>query len=207
MVILPSTYLPSISYIERIIAASKRGERVIIDIGEHYIKRSPRNRAKIATAQGVMELTVPVKNANRPRQPMHSVEIDYSKRWQHQHYTAMLSAYKSSPFFDHYSPYIEPIYRREYKKLTELNGELLKVIFKLLQLNKSVSFDSSLTYIEPTTTDRDLRPKGSIENGFEPREYIQVFSDRLPFEADLSMLDLLFCEGPNALDYVGASRR
>ncbi|MFI3303686.1 MAG: WbqC family protein [Rikenellaceae bacterium] len=205
MIILPSSYLPSISYISQIVA--NKGE-CQIDLGEHYIKRSARNRARIMTAQGVMELTIPVKNANRPRQPMQTMQIDNSKRWQHQHWMAILSAYKSSPYFDHFAPYFEPLYRREFSLLVEFNDALLQVVFKLMRVGAESHPTASTSYITATPEDLDLRPKGALSQlQFEPVEYIQVFCDRLPFAADLSILDLLFCEGPNALDFLGASRR
>lgn len=199
MTILPSTYLPAISYFAAIIDGD-----CTIDIGEHYIKRSPRNRTRIMTAQGVMELSIPIKKANRPRSAMHTMEIDYSKKWQHQHWIAILSAYKSSPFFDHYAPYFEPLYRREYKLLTEFNNDLIKLIIKLLKLQ---SPEISNTYIVAKDGDLDLRPKGAIEVQKAVEPYIQVFFDRIPHEANLSIIDLLFCEGPNARAILEASRR
>ncbi|MFI3248548.1 MAG: WbqC family protein [Rikenellaceae bacterium] len=199
MTILPSSYLPSISYFRAIINGDST-----IDIGEHYIKRSPRNRTRIMTAQGVMELSIPIKKANRPRSAMHSMEIDYSKRWQHQHWIAILSAYKSSPFFDHYAPYFEPLYKREYRLLTELNHELISLIVRLLQLPMP---NISTNYITPSDLDLDLRPKGAIESQPSVEEYMQVFFDRVPHEQNLSIIDLLFCEGPNARALLMASHR
>ncbi|MFI3289651.1 MAG: WbqC family protein [Rikenellaceae bacterium] len=199
MTILPSSYLPAISYFVAILSGD-----CTIDIGEHYIKRSPRNRTRIMTAQGVMELSIPIKKANRPQSAMHSMEIDYSKRWQHQHWITILSAYKSSPFFDHYAPYFEAIYRREYRLLTEFNYELIKLITKLLQLPLP---EVSKDYIKAESGDIDLRPKGTIESHKSVEPYIQVFFDREPFEANLSIIDLLFCEGPNARVLLMASHR
>ena len=98
MVILPTAYMPSVEYVARLLR-----EECVIDLGENYVKRSERNRASILSANGVMQLTVHVENANRPRQPIRDVRIDYSKRWQHQHWVSILSAYKSSPYFDHFA--------------------------------------------------------------------------------------------------------
>ena len=76
MTILPIAYMPSVEYVARLLR-----EECVIDLGEHYIKRSQRNRAQILSANGVMSLTVNVENANRPRQKIKDVRIDYSKRW------------------------------------------------------------------------------------------------------------------------------
>lgn len=202
MVIIPSTYLPSIGQIQQIIAAQ---DGVVMDIGEHYVKRSERNRARIMTAQGVMDLTVPVQRANRARQPMHSITIDNSKRWQHQHWITILSAYKSSPYFDHYAPYIEPIYSQKFERLVDLNAALLAVVFRLLRIDCPIEVREE--YIEAEEGDIDLRKKGGGEILLSTTPYIQVFEDRQPFVANLSILDLLFCEGTNASGFLGASRR
>ncbi len=192
MVILPSTYLPSIEHFAHIV----RGDYVI-DLGENYIKRSSRNRAQIMTANGVMALTVNIRNANRPRTPMYKMEIDYSKKWQHQHWTAIVSAYKSSPFFDYYADYLEDFYRQEYTSLTEYCCALTSLILKLL--GKSSKLNISQEYVHATEEDIDLIPKDahSPEVRFEP--YVQVFADRHPFAENLSILDLLLNEGPNTL--------
>ena len=75
-----------------------------------------------------MELTVHVRNANRPRQPVRDVRIDYSKRWQHQHWGALVASYKGSPYFDFYAEYFEPFYRREYGFLADYNRGLLELL-------------------------------------------------------------------------------
>ncbi len=202
MIVLPSAYLPSVEYFVHLLS----GGDVVIDCGEHYIKRSLRNRTEIMTAQGRMTLTIPICNANRPRTKMTTVEIDNSKRWQHQHWIAILSAYRSSPYYDHYAPFIEPIFTREWHSLVELNKVLLEVVLKLLKMgNRSPQIDSVKSpryvdsYYECCEGDVDLRPKGALEQGLFTAQYTQVFSDRVEFIPNLSILDLLFCEGPNAL--------
>ncbi len=195
MIILPATYLPQIAHFKAIIAGD-----YVIDIAEHYIKRSERNRAHIMTANGVMALTVNIKRANRPRTPMREVEIDYSKRWQHQHWEAIRSAYKSSPYFDYYADMLEEFYTREYKFLVEYNLAFTQLILKLLQQPAELKIADS--YVTATSDDVDLRAKGSALPGavFEP--YVQVFDDRNPFVENLSILDLVLCEGTNAISYL-----
>ncbi len=195
MVILPSAYLPSVAYFKVLISGD-----YIIDIGEHFVKRSERNRAQIMTANGVMPLSVNVRNANRPRTPMATMEIDYSKRWQHQHWIAIISAYKSSPYFDYYADSLEVFYKTEYQHLTEYNTALTKLILRLLQQSESLNISPS--YITASPQDIDLRAKGALLPNASFKPYIQVFADREPFAPNLSILDLLLCEGPNALSYL-----
>ena len=195
MVILPTAYMPSVEYVARLLR-----EECVIDLGENYVKRSERNRASILSANGVMQLTVHVENANRPRQPIRDVRIDYSKRWQHQHWVSILSAYKSSPYFDHFASELEPFYRREWRFLVDYNMEYLQSLLRLLGAKREVRLSEQ--YVEAEQGDLDLRPKHNEGSTFVAEPYFQVFSDRMPFEANLSVLDLLMCEGPAAVSAV-----
>ena len=195
MVILPLAYMPSVEYVTRLLR-----EECVIDLGENFIKRSERNRAHILSANGVMALTVNVENANRPRQKMRDVKIDYSKRWQHQHWVSILSAYKSSPYFDHFAHRIEPFYRKEWKYLVDYNLEYTSTLLSLLGVNRELPLSQS--YYEAQPDDLDLRPKHKESSTFVAEPYFQVFSDRMPFEATLSILDLIMCEGPQAVNAV-----
>ena len=195
MVILPSAYMPSVEYVARLLR-----QECIVDLGEHYVKRSQRNRAHILSANGVMPLTVHVENANRPRQRIRNVKIDYSKRWQHQHWVSILSAYKSSPYFDHYASVIEPFYRREWRFLVDYNMDYLHTLLRLLGAKCEVTVSEN--YVEAAAEDLDLRPRQKEDSTFVAEPYYQVFSERMPFESNLSILDLLMCEGPSAIDAV-----
>lgn len=189
-ILLPAAYLPSISWF----CALLQGE-CLIDLGEHFIKRSERNRARIMTSDGVMELTAQVVRANRPRQPMHTMHLDYSKRWQKQHWGALVAAYKASPYFDYYAPRLERFYDREYRSLAEFNLALIAELCAMLGLTPPAT---SETYVVAGEGDLDLRPKQK-DPAFETEPYIQVFADRQPYVGDLSIVDLIFNEGPAAL--------
>ena len=195
MTILPLSYLPSVEYVARLLR-----EQCVIDVGENYVKRSERNRAYILSANKVMPLTVNVVGGNRPRLPMRDVEIDYSKRWQHQHWVSIVSAYKSSPYFDHYASYLEPFYRREWRYLVDYNRELLELLLRLL--GSPMALPLSEQYVESREGDLDLRPKHREGSTFVAEPYFQNFSERMPFQPNLSVLDLLLCEGPSAIDGV-----
>ena len=195
MTILPVAYMPSVEYVARLLR-----EECVVDLGEHYVKRSQRNRAQILSANGVMSLTVNVENANRPRQRIRDVRIDYSKRWQHQHWVSILSAYKSSPYFDHYAHLLEPYYKREWRYLADYNMEYTHTLLGLLGLENKINISEK--YVIAQEGDLDLRPKQNEGSTFVAEPYFQVFSDRMPFEANLSILDLLMCEGPQAVSAV-----
>ena len=189
MLILPATYLPDIEYVARLITA---GDDYIIDCGENYIKRSVRNRATIMTANGTLDLTVPVVNANRPRTPMSRMQIDYSKPWQHQHWVAILSAYRSSPYFDMLAEQLEGFYTAHHTSLVDFNLAILRTLLDFM--GYTAPLRTSDTYITANEGDIDLRPKHRTTE-FTTPHYFQLFSDRIPFAENLSILDLLMSEG------------
>lgn len=195
MIILASQYFGNTEYWAALVQG---GNDVVIDLGENYVKRSERNRTTILTSGGSMQLTVQLAHANRPRQPMRSMLIDYSKRWQHQHLVAMESAYRSSPYYDYYGDRFADIYAKEWRYLIDLNMATLERVCAILKVNMPRISES---YITATEGDRDLRDKHRTSK-FVAEPYIQVFNDRLPFEPNLSIFDLIMCEGPAANDYL-----
>lgn len=200
MIILPSVYYGSTEYWAALV---KGGEDVVIDLGEHYVKRSERNRTEIMTSGGVMQLSVQLAHANRPRQPMRSMRVDYSKRWQHQHIEAMRSAYRSSPYYDYYAERFEPLYERRWESLVELNMATMERVCSILKVAVPRVSES---YVEAAADDIDLRKK-NIEPHFVVEPYIQVFSDRFEFTPNLSIYDLIMCEGPEAVACLRSAKR
>ena len=199
MTVLPLAYLPSVEYFAHLLRGG-----CVVDLGEHFVKRSERNRARILATDGVMELTAHVRHANRPGQPVRDVRLDYSKRWQHQHWGALVASYRSSPYFDHYAPLFEPFYRRSPEFLADLDLGLLEVLCRQARIPMPAL---SERYVEAAPGDTDLRPKHREGPAFIAEPYYQVFSDRMPFEANLSFADLLFAEGPEAVSVLARCRQ
>lgn len=200
MVVMPLTYWGSVEHFAHLLQA---GEKAVIDLGENYVKRSERNRTEIVTPTGGMVLSIPLVKANRPRTPMQDICIDGSKRWQHQHWVAILSAYRSSPYYDYIADRIAPIYEREWKFLIDLNREILQAEFDILGIEPKHRF--SEIYIEPSEATIDLRDKKRESNFCSP-QYFQLFMDRTPFVENASMLDLLMCEGREATVLLNSCR-
>ena len=198
MVVLPLTYWGNIEHFANLLQA---GEEAVVDLGENYVKRTERNRTEIVTPTGGMLLSVPLVKANRPRTPMCDMRIDNSKRWQHQHWVAILSAYRSSPYYDYIADRIAPIYEREWSFLTDLNREILQAEFDILGIEPKHRF--SEVYIEPSEAAIDLRDK-KRESQFSSPQYFQLFMDRTPFVENASMLDLLMCEGREAIQLLNS---
>ena len=153
MTILPLQYFGSTEYWTALI---KGGDEVIIDLGENYVKRSERNRTTILASEGVMQLSVQLAHANRPRQPMRTMVIDYSKRWQHQHCMAIESAYRSSPYYDYYAPLLRGLYNRAWERLVDLDIATLEIICKALKISMPRLSES---YVTASVDDIDMRDK------------------------------------------------
>lgn len=207
MKVLSLNYLGNIQYFSKVC-----GGDCVIDTHEHYQKQSYRNRCDIMTANGVAPLVIQtVKGRNFDKNSMAETRIDYSKRWQHQHWQAIVSAYRNSPYFDFYAEAFEPFYTRRYDLLVDFNKELLETVMKLL--GSTVELQFSDCYVESATGIEDWRngisPKERLrvdDPEFKSIEYWQVFGDKHPFADNLSVIDLLFCEGTNALQIIKESR-
>ena len=197
--ILPLAYLPSVEYFTHLLRGG-----CVVDLGEHFVKRSERNRTRILAADGVMELTVHVRNANRPRQPMRDMRLDYSKRWQHQHWGALVASYKSSPYFDFYAERLEPFYRRQWEFLADYNLSLLDTVCSLAKVPMPALSEN---YVDAAAGDLDLRPTHREGPAFVAEPYFQVFSERMPFAPNLSFADLLFAEGPASVSVLARCRQ
>lgn len=205
MNILSLTYLGNVQWFTKLCF-----EECAIDLGEHYLKQSYRNRCEIMSPNGRMILVVNTVKANN--RPMRDTRIDYSKRWQHQHRQAIISAYANAPFFEHYWPELEPFYTKRFEFLCDFNSRLLETILELLGIETAPRY--LYDYVDPDDGGyadfRDaISPKPRLaqpDPSFRPVPYWQVFSDKMPFEPNLSIIDLLFCEGTEALHILRESR-
>lgn len=200
MTILPLTYLGNREYFSLLL----RGD-CVIDLHEHYVKQTFRNRCEIMTAGGTTPLTVNVvKGGSGIKRAVRDMRIDYSKRWQHQHWMSIVSAYSGSPYFDHYAELFQPFFTNKFIFLCDLNTGLLETMMKILGDPVPLLFSES--YLEAQNGDRDMRGCCKASAVYAPDKllpsYEQVFSDRLPFQANLSLIDLIFCEGPHTKSFL-----
>ena len=191
--IFPTAYLPSIEYVSLFLKA----EDASIELFETYQKQSCRTRTNVMTANGIQTLTIPVIKTNGNQTLTKDIEISYKESWQQIHLRCLESAYRKSAYFDYYFPYFEKIYKQKFNTLIELNDFSLKTILKILKAKKEYSYT---TDFEKITNEDDYRislSKGT--NKIEIKPYYQVFADRHGFIPNLSIIDLLFNEGPNSI--------
>ena len=196
--LLPSQYLAPVGAYAYLFSA----ERVVEDRGEFYIKQTYRNRCYIAGPQGVQSLIVPVDRKGLAHSPMRDVRISEHGNWRHVHWTALVSAYESSPYFEYYADDFRPLYERPFRYLVDFNESLHRLVCELLSFTPQVSVSDE--YVADTAGWTDLRqslspkqPLASIER-FRPVDYYQVFASRLGFLPNLSIVDLLFNLGPES---------
>jgi len=192
-------YLPTIEYFVRLLNYDK----LLIEANEHYQKQSYRNRCYILGSNKVEELSIPVKK-DKNKQIIKDVKIDYDQKWLPVHWKSITSSYGKAPFFEYYSELFQQIYFKRHIFLFDLNLELLELILKLLSLDIQVDF--SVTYQSRTEFNGDeksdlrglIHPKRKESNLKDVSyvRYTQLFGDI--FVENLSIVDLLFCEGPNA---------
>lgn len=187
MTVLSLTYMGNTEWFSRLLEGD-----CVIDVGEHYIKQTFRNRCEIRAAAGLETLTVNVQGGAQ-RLAVKDVRIDYSKRWAHQHIEALRSAYGRAPFFEHYSPLFFEIIGRRHEWLYDLNRELLELALRLMKSDVTPLFSES--YI--TDARHDFRTVRGGAAGFSGREYWQIFDG---WEPNLSVVDTLMCEGPRTLE-------
>lgn len=210
--ILPLTYLGNIQYFTKLCFTD-----CIVDIHEHYVKQSYRTRCDILTANGPASLVInTVRGSNFNKTTVKDTRIDYSKRWQHQHWQSLVSSYRSSPYFDYFADMFAPFYEERYEFLLDFNTRLAEVVLRLLGIeNPEARIRFSEKYMdtdklvreEPGIKYTDLRdaisPKPRLARPdpfFAPEPYWQVFSEKINFVPNLSITDLLFCEGMHSLE-------
>ena len=175
-------------------------DALVINGDEPFVKQTFRNRAVIATENGTQNLTIPVIH-DGGRTAMRDVRISEHGNWRHQHWNAMVSAYRKSPFFDYYADDFAHFYEERDGFLMDFNLRLHGVISELLGLEREIKI---IDNGHKATDFIDLRniaePRAVADvKDYTAQPYYQVFVQRNGFIPDLSIVDLLFNMGPEGL--------
>jgi hypothetical protein len=177
-------------------------DHFILEYAENYQKQSYRNRSRILTAQGPLELYIPVLKPGG-KVVMKDVEIDYGQKWVKDHWRSISTAYGKAPFFEHFASYFHDVYHRRPRFLVDLNLHFITLCNKLLNLQTILSKTDHFKDSHPQV-DIDSRnlihPKRHLKTStfYKPCNYNQIFGKK--FVGNLSIIDLLFCEGPEAVE-------
>lgn len=195
--ILDNQYCPPISYFALLLKA----ENCLIEKHENFVKSSNRNRCRIAGPNGLQLLSIPIDSGKSHRQLFKDVKSSDAIDWQKNHWQSLCSAYRRSPYFEFYEDELKPLFADNSVLIFDLNTQIIKKIIGLLKLDVSLAYTASYQKDDDGFLDaRNLYKENMFSPPLPP--YIQVFGDRHPFLNDISILDLLFNQGPQAKDYL-----
>ncbi len=199
-IILHPTYFPNISHFVGIANA----ESIAFEIEDNYQKQTFRNRTIIYAANGALILSIPVVFTQKNRQKYKDVKIANDTLWQSQHWKSLQSAYRTSPFFEFYEDDLRPLFIHKEKYLLDFNFKCIDVIFDCLQMD--MKFSKTESYQKNIEGKTDLRHLVNTKQEQQFTSYTQVFHNKHGFINNLSILDLLFNEGTNALTYLQSQK-
>ena len=219
--LLSSTYFGPIQWYQKL----NRYDECLIERHESFIKQTYRNRMLIPTTNGPLSLTIPTNH--NTSLAMKDIRISDHANWRHVHWNALLSAYGESPFFEYYQDDIRPFYEKKYEFLFDFNMEITEKMIELLDIRPKISVTSEYIQSEELKVKSEefnglanhkvqskevqsivdfreaIRPKKPLPDAeFESKRYYQVYEQKFGFQPNMSILDLLFNEGNEAIFYL-----
>ncbi len=202
-VVIETQYLPTIAFYSFMI----NSDYFLIEAHENYQKGSFRNKAQILSSQGPLTLSVPLMKGKNNQLNIKKVKIDNQTHWQLNHLRALKSCYGKSAFFEFYFDDIEAIYKQSFDFLFEVNTAFIITINKLLSIPPPNFTDQYQKEYRPECDKRGfVSPKAKhqqrLHGQFTFSIYDQVFCEQQAFVSNLSILDLLFCMGPESVIYL-----
>ena len=233
--LLSTAYFPPVSYFAAIAQdmeglINRRGDGnslelspsvVYIEACENFQKQSYRNRCRFYAADGVQTLSFPIKHEDGThKHPINEVKVDYAKLWLHQHKRAIESAYMTSAYFEYYRDELFAILDSRPDTLFELNLSLIRFFIEKIGLKVDLRTTSDYSRNGEVMTEDGLaacmdlreiihpkRPNTLLEDMGLEKPYFQVFAQKYGFKSDLSIMDLLFNEGPDSIMFLKTSSR
>ena len=197
-IIIHPTYFPNIAHFTAMLQA----DEVTFEMDDNYQKQTYRNRTFIYGANGKLQLSIPIIHSQKDRQKYRDIKIYNTEKWQLVHWKSLETAYRTSPYFEFYEDDIQPLFSQKNEYLLDFNLKCIEVISECLQLE--LKTDKTELYEKTISDKTDFRPLANSrkEAPFDFDSYTQVFVDKHGFIPNLSILDLLFNEGTNALNYL-----
>jgi hypothetical protein len=197
-VLLSTAYFAPLPFYSLAVKSSE----IYIEQFENYTKQTYRNRCIILGANGPISLIVPVVKSRGPKVLIKDLKISYDVDWQRNHWRTIFSAYSSSPFFDYFKDDIIPFFESKENYLLDLNLKINETICELLEIENSLKLTDDFEKVPTGVINMReiISPKNKLFGcQFQTEKYTQVFSDKTGFIPNLSILDLLFNEGPNSI--------
>ncbi len=194
-------YFPAIQYFSKFFLHPS----LVLEQHENYVKRSFRNRMHIGAANGLLRLSIPLEKGKNQQQSIKEVRISYNENWQNKQWTAICSAYGNAPFFDYYVDDFQPLFEEKTEYLFEHNLKVLQTLFFVLDIQATLEF--STNYLKETPKEicdfrNKINPKTITTNTdttYQNIPYQQLFAEKTGYLPNLSILDLIFCKGPETI--------
>jgi len=197
-ILIHPNYFPNIHQFTQIIKANN----ILFEVSDNYQKQTFRNRTYIYGANGKLGLFIPVIHTHKYRELFKDVKISYDSNWMDLHLKSLQSAYRSSPYFEYFEDDFIKLYSEKEKFLADFNIKCIRLISSLLDLD--LDYKISGEYVEKTNDIIDLRDLSNArkEKKIDTPKYIQVFESKHGYINNLSILDLIFSEGPNSVSLI-----
>jgi len=195
----PLFYLAPVSYFSALKAVNFEFE---MEKWEHFPKQTFRNRATVASPNGPLNLFIPVIKGSKYHTKIKDVKISYDFKWQRLHWMSLQTCYRNSAYFEYYEDEIAAFYHKETKYLFDFNLELMAWLLKQLKQEPDFKFTDTYQKELPGGTDYRNAALFRAENYQNFKPYFQVFDDRNGFLPNMSAVDLLFSQGPQAKLYL-----
>lgn len=199
-ILLHLPYFGTISHFKEVVKPAE----IWFENDDNYQKQTYRNRTYIYGANGRLTLNIPIKHLHIPgvkhHQKYRDVKTEDSFNWQKQHWKSLKSAYQTSPFFEFYEDDLFPLFHTEAKFLMDFNYRCFDLVCECLQLD--IEYQKTYEFVKAVEDMLDKRDLINAKIQCEVKVYNQVFQEKKGFLHDLSILDLIFNEGPNAVNYL-----
>jgi hypothetical protein len=197
--VFPMFYLPPVEYF---VLLSTYKPDILIERDEHFPKQTYRNRANIYSPDGVLTLVVPVIKGSKNHTKAKDVKISYDHNWQRLHWLSLQACYRRSAYFEYYEDEFVVFYEKKINFLFDYNLQLLQFILKAIKLPLNLNFTDGYEAEYPLLNDfrNTINPKKEL--AFEQKPYFQVFDERQGFKKNMSIVDLLFNQGPHSINYL-----
>lgn len=197
-------FLPNLAFM----AILQRYGHVVFEAQESYVKRSYRNRCLIGDSNGPLRLSLPLSKGKNENQPIRDVRLSYGSPWLPKLWHSIRSVYNKSPYFEHYADELYAILASQPTHLFDLNLQLLRQLMDWIGMD--IKWELSTDYHKQPPSDQidwrqALLPRqthGDLAALFNVQRYPQVFEEKTGFLPNLSVIDLLFCTGPESLFFL-----
>lgn len=197
-ILIHPSYFPSIAQM----AAMVQSSHIVFEANDNYQKQTYRNRAFIAHSNGALLLNIPILHSkNGIKLKSKEVVVENSFPWQYHHLKSIQTAYRSSPFYEYYEDEFSSLFTDKVGSLFEHNMKIYHLLCELIDIE--IPFSFSKEYMrDPEEIDFRFLINAKAKLTYTFPTYHQVLEERHGFLANLSILDLLFNEGPNTITYL-----